>query len=105
MKRQTIAVDIDDVLAANAKGFTDYSNQKWGTSLTPDDYDEHWAKVWGVDEAEAEKRAKHIHQNDSFIIGAYGHDSDAKKVLRSLAKNYTLVVVTSRRLALQKDTL
>lgn len=49
MKRLTIAVDIDDVLADNAAGFVTFSNERWGTNLTPDDYGEHWVKVWQVD--------------------------------------------------------
>lgn len=103
--KQTIAVDIDDVLASSAKGFIDYSNKKWGTSLSPDDYTEHWAIVWAVDEQEAEKRAKHIHANISKIVGSYSHNNDAKPVLAELSKKYNLVIVTSRRKSIQKDTL
>ncbi len=105
MTRETIAVDIDDVLAAFAKGFTDFSNQKWGTHLTPDDYNEHWAVVWGVDEQEAKKRGKIIHANATKILGGLSHDPNAKSTLVKLAKKYKLVIVTSRRRAIQKDTL
>ena len=102
--KPTIAVDIDDVLAANAKGFVEYSNKKWGTNLVPDDYHEHWALVWDVDEEEAEKRAKHIHANTSEIISNYDYDKTAKPVLNKLSGKYKLVIITSRRRVLQKDT-
>ncbi len=104
VNKPTIAVDIDDVLAANAQGFTDYSNKKWGTNLSPDDYDEHWAVVWGVDAHEAEKRAKHIHDNGSEIVSNFNHNAEAKPVLVQLSKGYKLVIVTSRRKSIQKDT-
>lgn len=37
---KTIAVDLDDVLSASVPGFVAYSNKRWGTTLTLDDYDE-----------------------------------------------------------------
>lgn len=105
MPKPIIAVDIDDVLAAFAKGFTDFSNKKWSTNLVPDDYNEHWAVVWEVDEEEAKKRGDVIHQNASQIIIGLSHDQSARQVLERLAQSYKLVVVTSRRTAIQKDTL
>jgi uncharacterized HAD superfamily protein len=100
-----IAVDIDDVLAANAKGFTDYSNKKWGTNLYPDDYTEHWAQMWKIDKKEAEERAQTIHANVSEIISGYHHDAEAKSVLTKLKEDFKLVIVTSRRRVIQKDTI
>lgn len=102
--KPTIAVDIDDVLAANAKGFVEYSNKKWGTNLIPDDYHERWALVWGVNEEEAEKRAKQIHADVSHLIGNYEADLSAKEVLKQLSISYRLVIVTSRRRVIEKDT-
>jgi 5'(3')-deoxyribonucleotidase len=103
--KPTIAVDIDDVLAANAKGFTEYSNKKWGTTLVPDDYTEHWAQMWKIDKEEAEERAQIIHANASDIFKGYHHDAEAKHVLAELKNDFKLVIVTSRRSVIQKDTL
>jgi 5'(3')-deoxyribonucleotidase len=103
MTKQTIAVDIDDVLAANAKAFIDYTNQKWATNLTVDDYDEHWAEVWKTDLEETRRRADEMH--DLGIFGKHEHFSDAKPVLEALAKRYNLVVVTARRKTIQHETL
>lgn len=65
--KQVLAIDIDDVLAANAAGFVRFSNERWGTNLAVDDYDEHWAKVWEVDEVETARRAIELHE--SGVIG------------------------------------
>src|SRR3989344_4819355 len=105
MARKTIAVDLDDVLSVLAKGFTEFSNKKWGTKLKPDDYSEHWAFVWGVDEEEAKRRGKIIHANASSIISGLSHDPNAEDTLAQLAKKYKLVIVTSRRRVIQKDTI
>lgn len=99
---KTIAVDVDDVLALAAKDFIAFTNARWGTTLTVDDFDEHWAKVWQVDHAEELKR------KDEYIssgtIKNYDHFPDAVEVLNKLKKNYKLVVLTSRIKILNKDT-
>jgi 5'(3')-deoxyribonucleotidase len=102
-KRKTIAVDIDDVLAASAEGWVNYSNQKWGTKLQVDDYDEDWAKMWGVDHQERLKRAQHLYR--SGLVSTFQKIDEAKHVLEKLSKKYKLVITTSRVQAVQKDTL
>lgn len=102
MSKKTIAIDIDDVLAANAEGFIAYSNERWGTKLTVDDYDEHWAQVWKVDNEETERRATEIH--DQKIMATYRHFEDAKPVLKELATSHKLVIITSRRRQLLEET-
>src|SRR3990167_1583211 len=100
--KQTIAVDIDDVLAANAEAFIDFTNQRWGTSLTIDDYDEHWAKVLQVEYEEEKKRILEVY--NSRIFANYRPFLDAVPVLKQLAKRYKLVILTSRQRLLNKDT-
>lgn len=102
MKKPTIAIDIDDVLAANAESFITFSNERWGTRLTVDDYHEHWPEVWQVDLVEAERRALEWH--GSGAVAAYRHFEDAKEALIQLAGAYRLVVVTSRRAMLKCET-
>lgn len=97
-----IAVDIDDVLAANAKGFIEFSNKKWGTTLTVDDYDEHWMQIWNVDLEETKARAEVFHT--SRIIREYEHFAEAQEILEYLARTYQLHIVTARRLMMQADT-
>lgn len=98
-----IAVDIDDVLAASAADFIKFSNKKWGTNLTIDDYDEHWAKMWQVDHKEEVRRSKVVHDEEVFL--KFSHFPEARRVLEKLSKRYRLVIVTSRIRALKKGTL
>jgi uncharacterized HAD superfamily protein len=103
MKQQkTIAVDIDDVLSRSAEGFIAFSNQQWGHSLSPDDYQEEWAVVWGVPLEEALKRSIVYHA--SGAVGNYQPHEAALPVLQRLAKHYKLVTVTSRREILKPET-
>jgi 5'(3')-deoxyribonucleotidase len=102
-QRKTIAIDIDDVLADNASGFVEFSNQRWGTNLTPDQYDEHWAKIWQVDNRETDRRANIFH--DSGVLRTYRYDDSALTVLRRLSLDYRLLVITSRRLQTKGDTV
>lgn len=100
--KETIAIDIDDVIAANAQGFVKFSNERWGTNLTVDDYDEHWAKVWDVDEVETARRAIELHE--SGAIGSYTPLPRAEVILRHLHENYNIIAVTSRRLLIESET-
>jgi uncharacterized HAD superfamily protein len=101
--KKVIAIDVDDVLAANAAGFVAYSNKRWGTNLTVDDYQEHWGEMWQIDHEESEQRALEFHQ--SSAIAEYDHDDTALPVLLELKRNYRLVVVTSRRKMVERPTL
>jgi 5'(3')-deoxyribonucleotidase len=101
----TIAIDVDDVLAANAEAFVEFSNKRWGTNLKVEDYDEHWAILWGVEENnhdEIEKRALEFLKHSTPI---YKHFPDANESLKKLAEKHKLVIVTSRRMAQSQDTL
>jgi len=93
--KPVVAVDIDDVLSLNAAGFTEFSNARWGTSLKPEDYQEHWGEMWQIDHAETVVRANEFH--DSGVMASYLPISDAEQSLRRLSHHFKLVVVTSRR--------
>lgn len=102
MSRPIVAVDIDDVLAESAQAFVEYSNTKWGTNLTVEDYDEDWAKVWKVTHEEAKPRVEvYFHEAPVLTHKAY----DAHVTLNALKQWYDLIVVTSRRTGLKGDTL
>lgn len=99
---KTIAVDVDDVLAAFADEFINFSNDKWSTRLTVDDFDEHWAKAWKVDFEEEKKRITTLFESGIFKT-ARPH-TKADHVLRQLAEGYKLVVLTAREKTLKQDT-
>lgn len=102
MTRKTIAVDIDDVLAASAPGFVEFSNKKWGTSLRPEDYHDHWALLWGIESQEAVERDS-VMASEGVFKG-YSRIDKALPVLKTLSQKYTLIVVTARRIISKDDT-
>lgn len=95
MSKPIIAVDIDDVLAVHAEAMVAYSNRTFGTSLTIDDYSEHWSQMWQIDREETEKRSHDYHMTDDMTH--YKHHEDAVEVLTDLSQTYRLIIVTSRR--------
>jgi 5'(3')-deoxyribonucleotidase len=102
MSKKTIAVDVDDVLAANVPAFIAFSNERWGTSLTVEDYSEHWGDLWKVDQEEWARRAVEFH--DSGVVSTLEVIPRADAVLKTLAMAYDLVIVTSRRTQINKET-
>jgi 5'(3')-deoxyribonucleotidase len=100
--KPVIAVDIDDVLSNLAQKIVDFSNQKWGTNLTIDDYEEHWGEMWNVDDATTKQRSNEIHA--AGLGHKLTHKPEAVPVLRKLAKKYSLVLVTSRRKLITRET-
>jgi uncharacterized HAD superfamily protein len=100
--KPVIAVDIDDVLGLSADEFIKYTNKKWGTNLSIEDYDEHWGKVWKIDnQQEAERRS---HEYIQYANPLVKKNPDALKILSQLSKNHKLVIATSRRLQYQNET-
>ncbi len=102
MSKQTIAVDIDDVLSTNAQDFIAYTNARWGTRLTIEDYDEHWGEVWQVEREEAHERASEYLLGDT--MGSYGQHDYAYEALKKLHEMYRIIIVTSRGKIIEKNT-
>ncbi len=97
-----IAIDIDDVIAANASAFVAYSNEKYGTNLTIDDYQEHWAEIWKIEHSEVLHRATEYHA--SGYIATYSVIDGAYAALKQLAERFTIIAVTSRRNSINQLT-
>lgn len=95
MEKPTIAVDCDDVLAFHAAAFVEFSNERYGTTLAPEEYDENWANLWGeIEWDEIERRATEFHTPE--ITLAYAKITEAELVLAALKERYRLVIVTAR---------
>ena len=100
--KPVIAVDVDDVLSLSADEFIRYTNKKWRTNLTIDDYTEDWAKIWKIDnQQEAEKQ---MHAYIKYTTHLVKRNQDAPAILAKLSKRYKLVIVTARRVEYQEDT-
>jgi uncharacterized HAD superfamily protein len=102
MAKKTIAVDLDDVLAANAEGFVKFSNERWGTTLQAEDFHEDLVTLWGIDHEAVNDRM--LEYCEAEIVRDYGYFADALPVLRQLKERYKLVLVTARRKVLIKAT-
>lgn len=107
-KKPIIAIDVDDVLAANAAAFVAFSNERWGTNLTVDDYHDDWALLWQLDKAH-EQSLQTINERSGLYfehsLRTMEHDVSAHEVLVELKKDFDLIVVTARRLSTKGDTL
>jgi uncharacterized HAD superfamily protein len=92
---KTIAIDIDNVLAASAESFVVISNRLFGDHITVDDFNEDWQKMWGINHDEAVRRAKILfeHQYQKGYLPTDG----ASKAINELSMHYNLVLVTSRK--------
>ncbi|HWB39271.1 MAG TPA: hypothetical protein VG604_03460 [Candidatus Saccharimonadales bacterium] len=102
-QRKTIAVDLDDVLAASAEAWVAFSNQQWGTNLTVEDYQEDWSAAWQVDHATSEERWKDIEEAGVYIN--VQPNLSATEVLKQLSESYKLVIATSRSAPIYKPTI
>lgn len=102
MSKQTIAVDIDDVLSASAEAFVEFSNRRWGLQMTIDQVDEDFAKAWGVTREEALPMAETFIAESSHE--SFRHFEEAVPILKKLKKRFVLVAVTSRRRQLKQQT-
>lgn len=98
--KKTIAVDIDDVIAAENDGVREFINLEYGEKHSVEDYlvdGEYWGyweSVWDIGDEEAKKRfdaylASDVKDNLKLVDGA-------GKAIRRLKKSHRLVIVTSR---------
>ncbi|MDB5169901.1 MAG: hypothetical protein JWN82_297 [Candidatus Saccharibacteria bacterium] len=95
MHKATIAIDLDDVLALHAAAFVQFSNERYGTNLQPEEYDDVWVNLWGEMEwAEVLRRAAEFHTSERTL--AYAKIEEAGAVLAHLKQRFRLVIVTAR---------
>lgn len=94
MKREKIAVDLDDVLADHVEAFIEFSNQSFGTNLGVDDYSNHWREMWQVEQAEVQRRMTLFHVPEH--IGALSVKEESREAMTKLSERFELSVVTAR---------
>jgi uncharacterized HAD superfamily protein len=98
--KPVIAVDIDDVLADEMETVRTFINEKFGVSLSKDDYlveapySNYWEHVWGVGPVEGTERYQAY--LDSFEDLEHKTVDDAIEAIDKLKGSNTLVVVTAR---------
>jgi len=103
--RETIAMDLDMCLGDYAPLFCRISNAQFGTHLTPREYSEDWPTLWGgVDAAEVARRTAIINQRQFEPGRDMRAIREAGPVCAELAKDWDLVVATSRPLDIMRPT-
>jgi len=95
MKREIIALDLDDVISAHVESFISFSNKTYGTNLTTEDYVDEWTDLWGVDFDESERRRLEF-QIDENIMG-FKLKPEVAETLNKLKAKHDLYIVTARR--------
>ena len=103
MSKPIIAVDLDDVLADSAIDFVEYGNKKWGTNLTIESYDEDWSTMWQMDHQTLREMSNHWHTTGQNL--KHRPKTDALDALTRLRDRFSLIILTSRRIESQKDTI
>lgn len=96
-KKPVIAVDIDDVLALSVDRFIEWSNSRFGTSLTFDQYVEDWSELWGISQIETTERVNQMYREG--LPARYSRVDESVNVLNNLKPDYQLIVATARRSA------
>ena len=98
-----IVIDADDTLFRTVEGFTLFSNEHFGTNLTPDDYSEDWEAMWQVSREVVDKRAEVYREQG--VVSSYPPMEGAHFVLRALRKGgHRFAVATSREMELRNET-
>jgi len=101
--KETIAVDIDDVLVPHVRDLLAWHNREYGTDMTPDLYRSRNPKDWGAETIkEAIQRVQKFFDTPDFLEAE--PIAEAAQALKKLNGRYDLVVVTARDTIIEKAT-
>jgi uncharacterized HAD superfamily protein len=100
--KPVIAVDIDDVLALSVDKFIEWSNSRFGTSISFDQYTEDWSLLWNISQKETSSRVAQMYKEG--LPSQYSRIGESVEVLDKLKPNYELIVATARRKAEDTQT-
>lgn len=100
MPRLSIAIDLDDVLAAHAEAVISFSNMHYSTQLTIEDYNDHWAAMWKVSQDESYRRSIALHDPKFVEAFSVKQVEVAKQTLEKMQASYDLYIVTARAVEL-----
>jgi uncharacterized HAD superfamily protein len=95
VRRLVIAVDCDNVLVPTMPFFIDTYNQKYGTSITLDQVHDLDESIWQADDKTRIERLSSLTLTDEYH--KLGPSKEEVDVLRELAKQHELHLVTSRK--------
>ena len=96
MKKPLLAVDIDNVLADFNEAFVNYANKNWNSNITLDQITEDWAKLFGIDDAEWQRRAKELFSDNSRLYRNLPLIAGVERELAKLEQHFDIIAITSR---------
>lgn len=103
MKREIIAVDIDDVIVPHFQDLIIWYNQKYGTKLRLEHNQKGDPKPWGVETVdEAIKRVQGFFETPEFANPS--PFKEAVEALRILSSDFILVAMTARDTLVERIT-
>jgi 5'(3')-deoxyribonucleotidase len=111
MKKPIIAIDIDDVLADSTESVRLLVNKKLSINLQPEHYKvpgDYWGYYEGVWASHGLSEQISLERLDTDMTADQSHitpSAGADKVLKRLAKDFELVITTSRNDDWEKATL
>ncbi len=94
MKRLVIAIDCDDVLVSGTEHVISSYNKTYGTSVQIEHAHQSDNPEWEADRDEVFRRIHAIQQTDEYALIA--PDQDAIRVVKELASQHELYVVSAR---------
>ena len=98
--KQTIAIDVDDVLVPTTDAMREFVNKTFGTNLTEEDYKQpgpyrqYFEHVWQVTPEEGLRRYNSFIEAGELVRAQ--PVKDAIEVIAELEKKYNLVIVSAR---------
>lgn len=96
MKKKLLAVDIDNVLADFNDAFVNYANANWGSNITAEEITEDWAKLFGIDDVEWQRRAKELFSDNSKLYRNLPLITGVERELVKLGQHFDIIAITSR---------
>lgn len=103
MKKETIAVDIDDVLVETAPAIIEMMNTTYGMHMGLDDFYSPDPKAWGADTyKEAMRRVNSVVEREEYL--RLPPLEEAAVVLSGLKKTYDLAIITARLSVIEEST-
>lgn len=103
MRRLTIAIDCDDVLAPGVEDLINAYNQRHNTAVQLENAYSIDHPEWEVERTEVYRRLRDIHLSDDYVH-SIPHPT-TQEVVRRLAQSHELHLVTAREPELERVTL
>lgn len=102
MKKESLAVDVDEVLYPFVHAFSEWHNSNYGTALMQHDFFTYdFAQVLGVPKVESIRRIMNFMRTDYLHQGTL---EDSQRSISALSKRYQVCAITARSPIVRRST-